>query len=165
MDISTADLMDDRGDDLDSCELQFRRFGGRTAFHGPVTTVRCMEDNVVLRGVLARPGEGGVLVVDGGGSLRTALLGDIVARSAVDNGWAGIIINGAVRDVGILRTLDIGILALGSNPRRSGKGGAGAVDETVTLGSATFKPGAEVFSDEDGVVVTKGAASGARTSD
>ena len=94
-----------------------------------------------------------MLVVDGGGSLHRALMGDVIAGLAVDNGWAGVIINGAVRDVAMLATLDLGIKALGSNPRKSAKTGAGARDIPVSFGSATFVPGAEVYSDEDGIVI------------
>jgi regulator of ribonuclease activity A len=152
---STSDLMDEHPDDLDVCDLQFRQYGALHRFSGRIRTVRCHEDNVLLRDLLAGPGLGDVLVVDGGGSLRTALLGDQVAGSAVDHGWAGIIINGCVRDVDALATLRIGIKALGSNPRKSGKAGDGAVDVPVTFGGATFHPGAWLTSDEDGIVVTR----------
>lgn len=94
-----------------------------------------------------------MLVVDGGGSLHTALMGDLIAASAVQNGWAGVVINGAVRDVLELALLDLGIKALGSNPRRSEKTGAGDRDVTVSFGGATFTPGARLVSDDDGVVV------------
>ena len=150
---ATADLVDAHGDALDSCDTQFRQFGGRRSFHGPVVTVRCREDNALLKSVLSEPGQGRVLVVDGGGSLHRALMGDLIAGLAVDNGWAGVIINGAVRDVAVLATLDLGIKALGSNPRKSAKTGAGARDIPVSFGSATFTPGAEVYSDEDGIVI------------
>lgn len=155
MAISTADLMDERELELDSCQLQLRQFGGRREFSGTVRTVRCLEDNVLLRRLLELPGVGQVLVVDGGGSMRTALLGDVVARTAAVNGWTGIVIHGAVRDVAALRTVDIGIKALGSQPRRSAKTGAGEVDVAVTFGEATFRPGAELWSDDDGLVVTR----------
>jgi regulator of ribonuclease activity A len=103
--------------------------------------------------VLSEPGEGRVLVVDGGGSLHTALMGELIAGLAVENGWSGAIINGAVRDVATLRTLDLGIKALGSNPRKSTKTGAGERDVPVEFGGVTFTPGDEVFSDDDGIVV------------
>ncbi|MEV5504497.1 ribonuclease E activity regulator RraA [Nonomuraea fuscirosea] len=108
-----------------------------------------------LRSALEQPGEGRVLVVDGGGSLHTALMGDVIAGLAVTNGWAGVIINGAVRDVAALRELDLGIKALGSNPRKSAKTGAGERDVPVIFGGATFHPGAELFSDDDGILVTR----------
>ncbi|MEV4177190.1 ribonuclease E activity regulator RraA [Nonomuraea sp. NPDC049709] len=155
MTIVTADLYDERGDQLDSCDLQLRQYGGRHAFAGPIVTVRCHEDNALLKSVLSEPGQGRVLVVDGGGSLHTALMGDVIAGMAVANGWAGVVINGAVRDVAALRELDLGIKALGSNPRKSGKQGTGERDVPVTFGNVAFHPGAELFSDDDGILVTR----------
>jgi regulator of ribonuclease activity A len=157
MDGSTADLMDQRGDELDSCEIQFTQFGGRARFSGLVRTVRCFEDNVLVRQVLATRGDGMVLVVDGGGSYRTALLGDMIASSAVDHGWTGVVIYGCVRDVLELGRLPIGIKAIGSNPRRSAKVGTGEIDVPISVGGLTFTPGAELFSDEDGIVVERSA--------
>ena len=150
---STADLVDLHGDAAAVCELALRSFGGRAAFEGPVSTVRCFEDNVLLKGRVAEPGEGRVLVVDGGGSMRIALLGDMVATLAMEHGWSGLVINGCVRDVAALRDLDLGIAALGSNPRPSAKVGAGEVDVPVTFGGVAFRPGDLVACDEDGVVV------------
>jgi regulator of ribonuclease activity A len=150
---NTADLYDEYEEKLQSCDTQFRQYGGRAEFHGRIVTVRCHEDNALLKSVLTEPGEGRVLVVDGGGSLHRALMGDVIAGLATDNGWAGVVINGAVRDVVALSALDIGVKALGSNPRKSTKTGSGERDVPVTFGSATFTPGAEVYSDEDGVVV------------
>jgi regulator of ribonuclease activity A len=151
--IGTADLYDEYEEQLQSCDLQLRQYGGRRAFAGHVVTVRCREDNALVKQVLATPGEGRVLVVDGGGSLHTALMGDLIAASAVQNGWAGVVINGAVRDVAALAELDLGIKALGSNPRKSAKTGAGDRDVVVSFGGATFTPGARLVSDDDGVVV------------
>jgi regulator of ribonuclease activity A len=153
MDFATADLIDDFGDELRSCETQFRQYGGRAAFAGPVSTVRCHRDNGLVKRVLNTPGEGRVLVVDGAGSLASALMGDMIAASAVANGWAGVVINGAVRDVVALRGLDLGVKALGSNPRKSAKDGAGEVDVPVTFGGAEFRAGDWLYSDEDGIVV------------
>ncbi len=155
MTISTADLYDEHGDQLDSCHLQLRQYGGRRAFSGRIATVRCHEDNALLKSVLSEPGEGRVLVVDGGGSLRAALMGDVIAGIAVASGWAGVVIHGVVRDVAALRDLDLGIKALGSNPRKSAKTGAGERDVPVAFGDAVFHPGAELFSDEDGILVTR----------
>jgi regulator of ribonuclease activity A len=151
--VATADLYDEYGDVLESCDLQFRQFGGRTRFSGRVVTVACHQDNALLKSVLSEPGEGRVLVVDGGGSLHTALMGDLIAGLAVTNGWSGAIINGAVRDVATLRTLELGIKALGSNPRKSTKTGAGERDVPVGFGGVTFTPGDAVYSDDDGIVV------------
>ena len=150
---ATADLFDEHGDALQSCDLQFRQFGGRSRFSGRIVTVSCHQDNALLKSVLGEPGEGRVLVVDGGGSLHTALMGDLIAALAVRSGWSGAIINGAVRDVATLRTLDLGIKALGSNPRKSTKTGAGERDVTVSFGGVDFVPGDTVFSDDDGIVV------------
>lgn len=155
MRIVTADLYDEKGDELDSCDLQLLQFGGRGAFHGRMTTVRCHQDNALLKAVLSEPGEGRVLVVDGGGSLHTALMGDVIAGMAAANQWSGAVINGAVRDVVALREIDLGIKALGSNPRKSGKEGTGERDVPVIFGGVTFHPGAELFSDDDGILVTR----------
>ncbi len=151
--VSTADLYDEYGEALQSCDLQFRQFGGQSAVTGAAVTVRCFQDNALLKSVLSEPGEGRVLVVDGGGSLHTALMGDLIAGLGVTNGWAGVIINGAVRDVAVLRTLDLGIKALGSNPRKSGKTGAGERDVPVSFGGITVRSGDQVTSDDDGIVV------------
>ncbi|GAA2420937.1 ribonuclease E activity regulator RraA [Actinomadura vinacea] len=155
MDFATADLIDDFGDELQSCETQFRGYGARTAFAGPIATVRCHRDNALVKRLLNTPGEGRVLVVDGGGSLGSALMGDLIAAAAVRNGWAGVVINGAVRDVATLRTLELGIKALGSNPRKSAKDAAGEVDVAVRFGGAEFRPGDHLYSDEDGIVTAR----------
>jgi len=151
----TADLVDAHGAELASCDTQFRQFGGLDRFSGRVSTVRCHQDNALLRKLLGEPGDGQVLVVDGGGSLHTALLGDVIAGLAKDNGWAGVVVNGAVRDVAELRSVPIGIKALGSNPRKSSKTGAGHTGVPVAFGGVTFTPGAYLYSDEDGIVVSE----------
>ena len=150
---STADLLDLHGDLAAVCALKFGRFGGRSAFEGTIATVRCFEDNVVVKRRVSEPGQGRVLVVDGGGSLRAALLGDVVAGIAVESGWAGLVIHGCVRDSAALAGLDLGIAALGTNPRPSGKEGAGEVDVPVTFGGVTFPPGGTIACDDDGIVV------------
>ena len=149
----TADLVDDIGPEVRSCDLQFRQFGARTQFAGPISTVRCFQDNALLKSILSEPGGGGVLVFDGGGSLHTALVGDLIAELARSNGWAGLIVNGAVRDATALRGIDIGIKALGTNPRKSTKTGAGDRGVEIALGGVTFVPGEVAYSDDDGVVV------------
>ncbi|WP_433245120.1 ribonuclease E activity regulator RraA [Streptosporangium sp. CA-135522] len=154
MEFTTADLVDAHGDVLDSCLTQFRSYGLRPRFAGPIATIRCLEDNALVKRVLATPGEGRVLVVDGAGSLRTALMGDLIAASAVTSGWSGVVINGAVRDTVALGGLDLGVKALGSNPRKSAKEGAGDLDVPVTFGEVTFVPGAWLYGDEDGLVVS-----------
>ena len=149
---STADLLDEHGDGAAVCLIQFRSYGARS-FAGRIATVRCHEDNVVLRRRVGEPGDGRVLVVDGGGSVRCALLGDNIADIALENGWAGLVINGCVRDTVALDELGLGIKALGSNPRPSNKAGVGEVEVPVTFGEITFTPGLQLVADEDGVVV------------
>ena len=150
---TTADLVDEQGVAVDSCDLQLRQFGGLAAFEGAIATVRCDEDNALLKAVLSEPGNGRVLVVDGAGSLHTALMGDLIAGLAVDNGWAGVVIHGAVRDSVALAHLALGVKALGTNPRKSGKTGAGERDVPVSFGGVTFRPGAHLYSDDDGILV------------
>lgn len=152
---ATADLMD-TDEAMVSCGAQLRHYGGRRVFRGLVSTVRCHEDNGLVRSLVTEPGHGRVLVVDGGGSLYTALVGDNVARTAADNGWAGIVVHGAVRDVADLRAIDIGVQALGTNPRRPGRCGAGSVGVPVAFGGVVFQPGMPFFSDEDGIVIHTG---------
>ena len=149
----TADLVDEIGPDVRSCDIQFRQFGGRSEFAGPISTVRCFQDNALLKSILSQPGAGGVLVIDGDGSLHTALVGDLIAELARSNGWAGLVVHGAVRDAAALRGIDLGIKALGTNPRKSTKTGAGERDVELTLGGVTFVPGEIAYSDDDGIVV------------
>jgi regulator of ribonuclease activity A len=151
---STSDVLDEHGDRASVCLIQFRSFGP-PAFSGRIATVRCLEDNVLLRARATEAGEGRVLVVDGGGSIRCALLGDTIAKLALESGWAGIVVNGCVRDAAALGTVGLGVKALGTNPRPSRKEGGGAVDVPVLFGGATFEPGALLHADDDGVVVTR----------
>ena len=153
---SLPDLCDAHGDALAVLELELAAFGGVERFSGPVRTVRCHEDNSRVKEVLATPGDGAVLVVDGGGSRRCALLGDLIAASAVDNGWAGVVIHGCVRDVEILRTFELGVRALQAHPRRSVRRGAGELDVPVRVGGVTIAPGAWLFADANGVAVAPG---------
>ena len=150
---ATADLVDDIHPDVRSCDLQLQDYGAATMFAGPVSTVRCFQDNALLKSVLSEPGDGRVLVIDGAGSLHTALVGDVIAGLARDNGWAGLVVHGAVRDASTLRTIDIGIKALGTNPRKGGKTGEGDRDVAVTFGGVTFHPGDVAYCDADGIVV------------
>ena len=152
---ATADLYDEHGEDLQSCSTQLRHYGGHLAFHGVISTIRCHRDNALVKSRLNEPGEGKVLVVDGGASLESALMGDLIAGAAVANGWAGVVIHGAVRDVVALRELPLGALALGSNPRKSAKDGVGERDVTVSFGGVDFVPGQQLWADEDGILVTR----------
>ncbi len=150
----TADLVDAHQANVRSCPLQFRQFGARLRFEGPIRTLEVFEDNALVRSMLETPGNGAVLVIDGGGSLRTALVGDQIAALARDRGWSGLVIHGAVRDVEALATMEIGIKALGSNPMKSAKRGDGNRDVAVTFGETTFRPGEYLYSDEDGILIS-----------
>ena len=118
-------------------------------------TVRCFQDNALLKSILSTPGDGAVLVVDGGGSLETALIGDIIGDLAVANGWAGVVVNGAVRDRVALASIDLGVRALGTNPRRGGRTGEGEADVVVTIAGVDVRPGVTLWSDEDGILVER----------
>jgi regulator of ribonuclease activity A len=150
---STCDVFDDDPTRAHVCELPFGRYGGVRAFSGRIATVRCFEDNVLVKQLVSEPGGGRVLVVDGGGSRRCALAGDSVIGTAQANGWAGVVINGCVRDSAALRQLPIGVHALGTCPRPSGKTGEGLTGVTVRFGGIDFAPGAELYADDDGIVV------------
>ncbi|TFD33943.1 ribonuclease E activity regulator RraA [Cryobacterium cryoconiti] len=151
----TADLYDQRGDELQSVPLQFQNLGGTLRFSGPIRTVTCFEDNARLKSVLSSPAAGEVLVIDGGGSLNSALMGDMIAELAVKNGWAGVVINGAIRDRVAIGTMPLGVKALGSNPRKSTKTGSGVTDAVVEFAGVTFTPGRTIYCDEDGILVER----------
>ncbi|MBY0123000.1 ribonuclease E activity regulator RraA [Bacillus sp. S/N-304-OC-R1] len=152
--IKTADLCDEFGKEVEVCQKEFRSYGRKKSFFGPISTVRVFEDNVLVKQALETIPEGNVLVVDGGGSRRCALLGDRLGEIAVSRKLAGVIINGCVRDTAELADLNIGILALGSNPLRSQKDGKGERDLIVTFGGVDWNPGDYIYADEDGIVVS-----------
>lgn len=152
---ATADLYDERGEELQSLPLQLRSFGAKDRFDGPIRTVRCFQDNQLLKDLLQTPGHGAVLVVEGHGSVETALMGDMIAKSAVHNGWAGVVIHGAIRDSAAINQLELGVKALGTNPRKSAKMGVGETDVPVVFGGVRFRPGAHLWSDEDGILVER----------
>lgn len=131
----------------------FNSYGGRRSFGGQAVTVRCFEDNSRVKELLATPGQGKVLVVDGAGSRNCALLGDLIAASAVAQGWEGVIINGCVRDVEALAQLDLGVQAIAAMPRKSVRKGVGDVDVAITLGGVTLESGNYVYADRNGVIV------------
>ena len=160
MDFTTADLYDERGTELASVSTQFRNFGTRTAFSGPARTIRCFQDNALIKALLATPGHGAVLVIDGGGSLETALMGDLIATSAIKNDWSGVIINGAIRDSTAINTLPLGVKALGTNPAKSTKTGTGETDTPIRLGNVTITPGKMVYADADGILTEKSPTEG-----
>ena len=150
---ATADLYDAHGESLQVLAPLFRDFGGRSAFEGPVVTLKVFEDNSLVRAALEEPGDGRVLVVDGGGSLRCALVGDQLGVLGVKNGWAGIVVNGCIRDAEALGRLDIGIKALASNPRKSVKKGEGTRAVPLRFADALIRPDAYVVADADGILV------------
>lgn len=154
MPIVTPDICDDHPE-VQVVDPGFRNFGGVEAFGGPIVTVKCFEDNSVVKELVAKPGKGRVMVVDGGGSNRCALLGDMLAEKAADNGWAGLIIYGCVRDVDVVGKTSLGVQALGSHPRKSNKRGVGELDIPVTFCGVTFQPGHYVYADNNGIVVSE----------
>ncbi|OCA82810.1 ribonuclease E activity regulator RraA [Pseudobacillus wudalianchiensis] len=153
--VKTADLCDDFSEELQVCYLELKSYGGKRGFSGPISTVKVFEDNVLVKRALQTIPEGHVLVVDGGGSKRCALLGDRLGEIAEERKLAGVIINGCVRDTAELAKLNVGILALGSNPLKSIKRGAGEENIAITFGEVKWIPGHYVYADEDGVVVAE----------
>lgn len=156
MSTATTDLSDAHPEVL-HVEPLLRHFGGAVAFHGPIRTVKCHEDNSKVREVLEGPGDGAVLVVDGGGSLRCALVGGMIGELAYKNGFAGVVVFGCVRDTAELAVIPVGVMALAAHPRKSDKRNHGYVDTLVTFGGVTFTPGAWLYADQDGIVVAPGA--------
>ncbi|SFR49255.1 regulator of ribonuclease activity A [Marinobacter daqiaonensis] len=153
MDIVTPDICDDHPE-VQVVEPGFQNFGGLTAFGGEIVTVKCFEDNSVVKEQVAQPGNGRVMVVDGGGSRRAALLGDMLAEQASENGWAGLIIYGCIRDVDVIRQTHLGVQALATHPRKTEKKGIGDLNVPVTFGGVTFQPGHYVYADNNGIVVS-----------
>jgi regulator of ribonuclease activity A len=151
----TADLCDARAASVRVAMPILRDFGGLSCFAGQIATVRTYEDNALVRQALEEPGRSRVLVIDGGGSARCALVGDRLARLGADNGWAGLVVHGYVRDTAALAGIPIGVKALGAHPMRSAKRGAGEREVALTFASVTFSPGQYLYADADGVVVTE----------
>ncbi|MBU1237123.1 MAG: ribonuclease E activity regulator RraA [Gammaproteobacteria bacterium] len=158
MSFATADLCDQHDALLRTGTLRvvapmFRSFGGRASFHGPIATLKLFEDNSFVRKALETPGAGRVLVIDGGGSLRRALVGDQIAALGVTNGWAGIVVFGCIRDSEAIAAMDIGVLALSTHPQKTDKKNVGEMDVAVTFGGVCFQPGDWLYADGDGVLV------------
>lgn len=153
MDFTTPDLCDAHPD-VAVLPFQFRLFGQRTVFAGPVSTVACFEDNSRVAEAVAEPGEGRVLVVDGQGSLDRSLLGDRLAAKASENGWAGVVVLGAVRDVEIIDGIDIGVRALGVCPRKTDKQDRGDRDVPLRVGEVPVLPGGWLYADRNGVIIS-----------
>jgi regulator of ribonuclease activity A len=150
---ATADLCDELGPRARVAEPLFRDFGGERSFHGPVATVRVFEDNVLVREALSEAGRGRVLVVDGAGSVRHALVGGMIAHLAHENGWAGLVVNGAIRNSDEISSVPVGLKALATSPRRSEKRGEGERDVPSSFAGVTFEPGHLLYADPDGIVV------------
>jgi regulator of ribonuclease activity A len=159
MGFATADLCDQHEEDIRSGQLRvvtpmFRAFGARKSFSGQIATLKLFEDNSFVRKTLEQPGQGRVLVIDGGGSLRRALVGDQLAILGAKNGWNGIVVYGCIRDSGAIADMDIGVLALGAHPQKTDKKNVGEAELAVTFGGVTFRPGEWLYADEDGILVS-----------
>lgn len=153
MSLSTADICDQHEDRVRVATPMFFDYGGVRRFSGPISTVKVHEDNTLVRAVLEEPGAGRVLVVDGGGSLRCALVGDALAKLGQTNGWAGIVVYGCIRDSVAIARIRIGVKALTTNPRKSVKKGAGDREIPVAFAGVSFSPGHYLYADEDGILV------------
>ncbi|MGO1072180.1 ribonuclease E activity regulator RraA [Lysobacter sp. CA199] len=151
--MNTCDLCDLHEDRVRILELPLRDYGGRIAFDGTVSTIKAYEDNSLVRDAVAEAGNGRVLVIDGGGSMRRAMLGDLLAAKAVENGWAGVVVFGAIRDSGAIGAMELGVKALGTCPRKTDKLGQGLREVAVEFGGLIIRPGDWLCADEDGVVL------------
>ena len=152
--IITPDLCDEYPDLVQVLEPMMNNYGGIDAFGGEIVTVKCFEDNSIVKEQVGLPGEGRVMVVDGGGSMRNALLGDMLAEKAAKNGWSGLVIYGCIRDVDVIRQTHLGVQAMNTNPRKTEKRGIGDLNVPVTFGGITFTPGHYVYADNNGVIVS-----------
>ena len=160
MSLATTDLSDAHPTAVQAADPIFRDYGGRRAFHGPITTLKLFEDNALVRSALETAGEGRVLVVDGGGSMRCALLGDQLAELAVRHAWAGVVVYGCIRDSEVIGQLALGVKALATHPLKSIKRGEGQRDLPVRFAGVTFRPGAWLYADADGLIVSDQALPG-----
>ncbi|WP_332401845.1 putative 4-hydroxy-4-methyl-2-oxoglutarate aldolase [Vibrio metschnikovii] len=151
----TPDLCDKYSSQVTLLNLPLQNFGMRSAFWGEIVTVRCYHDNSKVKEILSQPGKGKVLVVDGNGSCQKALMGDQVAIMAIENGWEGVIINGAIRDVVAMSQMDLGIKALGTSPFKTDKRGAGEVNVTLTLHNQMVQPGDYLYADWNGILLSE----------
>ena len=149
------DLFDHYPEQLTLLLNPWRSFGAKSIFYGEVVTIKCFEDNSKVKSELAKKGNGKVLVVDGGGSCRRALLGDMIALNAYENGWEGIIINGCIRDAGAINAMQIGVQALGTNPIKTDKKDVGEVNVTIEIAGVNIKSGMMIYADLNGIAVSK----------
>jgi regulator of ribonuclease activity A len=153
--LSTPDIADEYPEEVKALELELRNFGGLAQFSGAVVTIKCHEDNSLVRELVATPGKGRVIVVDGGGSRRRALLGDMLAEKAAANGWAGLVIHGVIRDVDQVAVIRLGVQALGTIPLKTEKLGVGQGDIPLSFGGVTINPGDYIYADNNGVLVSR----------
>jgi regulator of ribonuclease activity A len=153
-DFATPDLCDEFPADVRVLDPLFCNFGGASHFSGKVVTVKCFEDNSKVKQLASEPGEGRVMVVDGGGSLRRALLGDLIAGNAVENNWAGFVINGCIRDVEAINALPLGVKALNVIPLKTDKRDLGDINVPVTFAGQSIHPGEFIYADANGIVVS-----------
>ena len=153
MTFTTPDICDEFLAELQILEPLFTEYGGKEKFHGEIVTIKCFEDNSLVKEMLGSDGHGKVMVVEGGGSLRCALLGDMLGAMAAQNGWQGILINGCVRDVEILKTIDLGVRALNCLPLKSEKRNVGQLNVPVRFAGVDFNPGQHLYADENGIIV------------
>ena len=151
--IITPDLCDEYPDLVQVLSPMLQNFGGIDSFGGEIVTVKCFEDNSIVKEQVGLPGQGKVMVVDGGGSMRNALLGDMLAEKAAENGWEGLIIYGSIRDVDVIRQTKLGVQAISTHPRKTEKKGVGDLNIPVTFGGVTFVPGQYVYADNNGVII------------
>lgn len=150
----TPELCDKYPDLVRVVEPIFKNYGGKSSFGGQIVTIKCHEDNSVVKETAGTAGNGKIIVVDGGGSLLRALLGDLIAENAVQNGWEGFIIYGCIRDVDDISTMNLGVKALNTNPLKTEKKGIGDLNIPVSFGGVTFKPGEYVYADSNGIIVS-----------
>lgn len=154
MNYITPDLCDEYPDLVTVAEPLFNNYGGNKSFGGRIVTIKCFEDNSLVKETASKPGNGKVIVIDGGGSLRRSLLGDMIARSAFKNGWEGFIIYGAIRDIDVIGQIKIGVKALNTIPLKTEKKGIGEYDKELKFAGIVFRPGEYVYADNNGIIVS-----------
>ena len=154
MQFKTADLCDKYESSISAAQPIFRDYGGNASFYGKICTIKCFEDNSLVREILKTPGSKQVLVIDGVGSTRRALVGDLLAQAGADNHWAGIVVNGCIRDSRIIATINIGCKAIATSPIRTHKKGVGEKDIPLHFADIDFIPGQFLYADEDGIIVS-----------
>lgn len=156
LDFKTADLCDAFPRLIEVVEGAFWDYGGAPRFCGLIETISAFEDNSRVRECVEQPGDGKVLVIDGGGSMRRAMLGDLLAEKAVSSGWNGVLVNGCIRDAAAIAQMNLGVKALGTHPMKTEKRGLGDHNVAVRFGGVTFVPGHYLYADEDGIILSPG---------